>query len=102
MQRLVRSSGLACSTRAFSSSSESSFANAPVTAASKVMPRMSEFRMRDLFFRFNGDQAMPCLPLLIRILPVGHLKKEMVVGGRLMIVAQMIVGRRALEIHDGK
>src|SRR5213082_771271 len=54
-------------------------------------------RMRSLF-RLDRDQAVPSLPFLIRILPIRYLKKEMVIRGRLVIVAQVVVGSGAQEI----
>src|SRR5215475_13237147 len=69
---------------------------ATVAASARTVPQM---RMRSLF-RLDRDQTMSSLPFLIRILPVCYLKEEVVIGRRLVIVAQMVVGSGAQKITN--
>ena len=43
-------------------------------------------------FRFNRDQAVGSLPLLIRILPVRNTQKLMIIERSLFVVAQVVIG----------
>ena len=42
--------------------------------------------------RFDGDQAVGSLPLLIRILPVSDLQKMMIIDRGLFVVPQVVIG----------
>jgi hypothetical protein len=53
-----------------------------------------------MFFRFNGDQAMGCLPFLIWIFSLTDIQKLMIIQRSLFVVVQMIVGGGAKEKTD--
>jgi ribosome-associated protein YbcJ (S4-like RNA binding protein) len=44
---------------------------------------------------------MSSFPLLIRILPTGRIKEEVIVLGRLLVVSQVVKGGGAQKIADG-
>jgi hypothetical protein len=46
---------------------------------------------RSTLLRFNSDQAMGSLPLLIGILPVGNIQKVMIIDGGVFVVAQVVI-----------
>src|SRR5215475_6663024 len=102
MHKFGRSSGRALASRALRSSTEALSGTAQPTATATMRERMRiRVRIRQLFLRFDGNQAMPCLPLLVRILPICHLQEEMIIGSGFLIFTHVIVGGRAQEVTDG-
>src|SRR5580700_10478877 len=119
MHSAGRSATLTVTTRAFNSSTVGSLLlpsaygarSAPntrpraVTRRNRKLTIPSPFGRRSissaLFLRLNGDQPVFRLPLLIRILPVGRVKEEVIIFRRLLQVVQVIVGGRPQKIGDG-
>src|SRR5208337_3755151 len=95
-----RSSTLAASARAIISCTDSCF---EASARNEVARRTAVIRIWKrigLFLRLDRDQAMPRLPLLIRILPLRQFKKFVIILCRHFIVAQVIVRAGTKKIAD--
>src|SRR5258708_32409306 len=77
----------------------------PTTTTSQALERsiaipFPPLRSR-LFLRFDGNQSMLRLPLLIRILPASGIEEEVIVGRGVLEIPQVIVGRGLHKICSG-
>src|SRR5579864_775245 len=108
--RWGRSRTLVEATRAFNSSTVGSLLRAITTAARASginalhirnryrIPTICPVSRPELLFRLDRNQAVLRLPLLFRILPVGRIEEEVIIGRRFFEVLEMIVGRGPQEV----
>src|SRR5215472_4676265 len=98
MQISARSSGRALSARALRSASDSSLAAAKIVEARTIASNATfSQRIGLVLLGLDRDKAMPSLPFLVRILSVRRIKETMIVDGRPLVIAQMIISGGAEE-----
>src|ERR1017187_4348422 len=109
-----RSAMLALATRSFSSSIVESRAAVSVngTTSAQIATTPAIHQRREcfisnaiqlppkLFLGLDRKQPVLLLPLVIRILPIGRVKKEVIITRRRLKVFQMITGRSPQKICD--